>query len=186
MARINLRPWREERDAENQKRFYVNVAVAALCGAVVVLLIYTFYGTQISRQQARNTYLKDQIALLDKKLVEIKKLNDEKARLLARLNAIHQLQGDRPLIVRNFDELVRVLPDGIYYNSVTRKGSVISIKGTAEEANDVPDLMRNLNASRWFGEPNLTRITATKDNMRSFDLAVPLAKPNEEGKGGGR
>ena len=77
----------------------------------------------MDRQGQRNTYLQGKITDLDAKLKEIEELKAQRERLLARLNAIQELQGNRPIIVRNFDELVRVLPDSINYTAVERKES---------------------------------------------------------------
>jgi len=179
MARINLRPWREERDARLQKRFVGNLATAAVLGALTVFGISYYYDMQMDRQQVRNNYVRAEISNLDKKIAEIRELKRQRERLLERLNAIQELQGNRPVIVRNFDELVRVLPDGLYYSSLSRTGDRIAIDGLAELNNDVSTLMRNLNSSVWFGEPSLSRVTAA-NQMRNFNLSVPLAKPKAE------
>ena len=137
---------------------------------------------QMDRQRARNAYLTQEITKLDQKLEEIRELKRQRERLLERLNAIQELQGNRPIIVRNFDEMVRVLPDGIHYSSLTRTGEAINVDGLAAVNEDVSQLMRNLNASIWFGEPNLSRVNA-QNTQRSFNLRVPLAKPKAEEAG---
>lgn len=183
MARINLRPWREERNAQLQKRFIGNIAAAAVLGALTVFGISYYYDMQMDRQQARNNYLRTEITRLDKKIAEIQELRRKRERLLERLNAIQELQGNRPVIVRNFDELVRVLPDGLYYRSLTRSGERINIDGLAEVNDDVSMLMRSLDNSIWFGEPNLSRVVAADGGMRGFNLSVPLEKPKAEESG---
>ena len=182
VTQINLRPWREERNARLQKSFVTNLVVAALVGALTVFGVIYFYDLQIDRQRDRNNYMTQEIAKLDKKLAEIQELKRQRERLLERLNAIQELQGNRPIIVRNFDEMVRVLPDGIHYSSLTRSGEAINVDGLAAVNEDVSELMRNLNASIWFGEPNLSRVNA-QNSQRSFNLRVPLAKPKAEEAG---
>ena len=177
MARINLRPWREERDAENQKRFITNVVIAAVVAGVVVFAISFFYDMQMDRQRARNQFVQNEIGKLDQKIKEIQTLKQQRERLLDRLGAIQDLQGNRPVIVRNFDELVRVLPDGVYYRSIVRRETLISIEGSAKSNNDVSELMRRIESSPWFGEPTLTRVAASTNNLRAFSLIVPLTKP---------
>lgn len=179
VTQINLRPWREERNARLQKSFITNLVVAAVLGAVTVFGVIYFYDMQMDRQRARNNYLTQEIAKLDKKLEEIRELKRQRERLLERLNAIQELQGNRPIIVRNFDEMVRVLPDGIHYSSLTRSGESINVDGLAAVNEDVSELMRNLNSSIWFGEPNLSQVNA-QNSQRSFNLRVPLTKPKAE------
>lgn len=180
MARINLRPWREERNAALQKRFVVNLVTAALVAGLTIFGISYYYDVQMQRQQVRNNYLRGQIASLNKRIQEIQELKRQRQRLLERLNAIQELQGNRPIIVRDFDELVRVLPDDLYYTSLVRRGSNIAINGLAKDNNDVSMLMRNLNHSIWFGEPSLSRVVASANQLRAFNLSVPLTKPKAE------
>lgn len=180
MATINLRPWREERAEKRQKQFALNAALAAMIAAVAVLGVGFYFDTMKDRQMERNNYLKSETAKLDKQIEEIKNLRLQKERLLERLNAIQNLQGSRPLIVRNFDELVRVLPDSVYYNSLQRRGNKVSIAGLANDNLDVSVLMRNLDHSIWFGEPQLSRVVGSSVDKRSFNLAVPVVKPKAE------
>ena len=180
MAHINLRPWREERNAQLQKRFISNLVGSAILAALIVFGISYYYDIQMDRQQARNDFLRAENARLDRQLAEINELNRLREQLLERLAAIEDLQGTRPLVVRNFDELVRVLPDDLFYSSIRKTGEVLTIDGFAVLNRDVSALMRNLTASKWFGEPNLTRV-GTANNLRQFNLSVPTVRPVEEG-----
>lgn len=179
MAKINLRAWREELAAERQKQFVVNIVAAAFLAAVVVFLIGYYVDMQTDRQKDRNNFLRNEIAKLDVQLKEIRELKSKRARLLERLDAIQELQGTRPLIVRSFDEMVRVLPDGVYYSSLSRKGDSIRLQGRAEKSDDVSNLMRQIYASIWFGEPNLSTV-ANDNGMKRFNLSVPVLKPSLE------
>ena len=194
MAKINLRPWREERAAARQKDFVTNLIASAICAAALVLMMGYYYNVQMDRQNARNGFLKTNISKLDERIKEIEELKRQRERLLERLNAIQELQGNRPIIVRNFDELVRVLPDGLHYDFLQRieaGGDSIQIKGLAAENKDVSELMRRLNRSIWFGEPNLSTVGALGGaaagkkalalaDIRAFDLSVIMTKPKAE------
>ncbi len=177
MATINLRPWRTELAQKRQKDFLTNLlAVVVVAGAIIFGIGYYFDLMQ-ERQQMRNNYLRAEAAKLDKQITEIRELKQQRASLLSRLNTIQELQDSRPLIVRNFDELVRVLPDDAYYSSLSRSGDQISIAGLAKENLDVSALMRNLDQSLWFGEPNLSGVGKSEANWNSFNLTVPMTKP---------
>jgi type IV pilus assembly protein PilN len=180
MARINLRPWREERNAARQKQFITNLLFTVILAGIVSFGISYYFDVQMDRQHTRNNYLKAEIAKLDEKIKEIRELERQRERLLERLNAIQELQGNRPLVVRYFDELVRVLPDKLYYSSVSRKGDAVAVAGLAEENKDVSNLMRGMDTSIWFGEPNLSQVRSA-GAARQFNLSVPLTRPKEEG-----
>ncbi|WP_286240248.1 PilN domain-containing protein [Neptuniibacter halophilus] len=180
MATINLRPWREELAQKRQKDFLTNLLVSAIIAALIVFGIGYYFDFMKQRQMDRNNFLRAETSKLDKQIAEIRKLKEQRARLLDRLNAIQELQGTRPLIVRNFDELVRVLPDAVYYRSLTRRGDTVAITGLAEENLDVSSLMRNLDQSIWFGEPNLSGVGKAGADANSFNLTVPVTKPKAE------
>lgn len=180
MPSINLRPWREELRAEKQRNFITSLIATLICAVVLVFLWQDFVSTEIETQKSRNNYLNSSIAELDKKIDEIKRLETEKEELLARMKVIQDLQGTRPVIVRVMDELVRTLPDGLYYDSLDRVGDQISIKGMAESNNRISGLMRNFESSVWFSNPNLKDVSAIKGGdktLNSFDLSIKQVTP---------
>ena len=187
MSRINLLPWREELRQERQQQFFITVGIAAAF-ALGIWGIVHFYHTQlVENQQTRNQYLEDQLVLLDKKIEEIKRLESEKERLLSRMRAIERLQGNRPLVVRLFDELVASLPDGVSVRSVSQKGKTISIDGVAQSNARVSSFMRKLEKSEWLEKPQLSIIQAKDEEGRrisnfqlSFSQVIPGTGEEEE------
>jgi type IV pilus assembly protein PilN len=175
MVKINLRSWREERVEDAQKSFLTNLLFSLLIAGIVVFALGQYFDIQIERENARTQFLQSEINQLKTQIKEIEKLKKLKERRLARLKTIQTLQGNRPLIVRYFDELIRVLPEELYYTSLVRSGEVLTINGLANRNQDVSELMRNLNKSDWFGEPNLTTVGANASN-RSFNLNVLLSR----------
>src|SRR5262245_53483062 len=154
MARINLLPWREWERERRKNEFLVRAAGALVVGAVLVLGAGAYLDGSVKTQNARNQFLKDKIEVLDKQIAEIKDLRAKREQLLARMRVIQDLQGNRPVIVRVFDELVRTLAKGVYFTSAKLDGKNLSIDGTAESNNRISTLMRNLNGSEWFENPN--------------------------------
>ncbi|NNG14020.1 MAG: pilus assembly protein PilN, partial [Gammaproteobacteria bacterium] len=114
MARINLLPWRDELRKERQKQFQMIAGLTAVLMLAIIALVHIRMGAIADNQQSRNAYLEKEIKVQNKIIKEIKNLEKEKARLLARMDIIQQLQGSRPQVVHVFDELVTTLPDGIY------------------------------------------------------------------------
>ncbi|MDX1452150.1 MAG: PilN domain-containing protein [Oleiphilaceae bacterium] len=180
MPRINLRPWREELKAERQKQFVTMLVGVLIVAAGLVFLWNGHVDDQISHQNARNAYLKKSMAELDKKIKEIETLKKEREQLLSRMKVIQDLQGTRPVIVRVFDELVRTLPDGLYYESLSKKGDELRIRGKAESNNRISGLMRNFESSEWFANPNLTDVSTVKKSdeaLNQFDMTVTQVTP---------
>ena len=180
---INLRPWREDRRRDRQQRFVASSFAAALVAGILVWSAGAYIEHNTEKQQQRNDYLRQEMAKLDSKIREIKELRAKRERLLERLRAIQDLQGNRPVIVRVFDELVRVLPEELYYGSLTRQAESLHITGKAQSNRDVSMLMRNIDRSPWFKEPNLSSVGKSGDLYKNFDMRVGLTKPKPEDGG---
>ncbi len=183
MARINLLPWRAERRKRRQQEFFAMLGAGALVAALVAVLINGFYSGQIESQTARNTFLEERIAEVQKQILEIEELDRSKSRLLARKQVIEELQASRSQMVHLFDELVRTVPDGIKLMLIQQTGDQLTLEGLSQSNARVSSYMRNLDASDWMGTPDLTIIEAKGDNKAlpfEFKLRVRLASPEQK------
>jgi type IV pilus assembly protein PilN len=184
MANINLLPWREWERERKKREFLVNLAGAALIGVVIVLAWGQQLDGSVTYQQGRNEFLRGKIAVLDSRIAEIANLRKERAELLDRMRVIQELQGNRPVIVRIFDEMVQTLPSGVHFSRLEMLGNTLSISGLSESNNRISALMRNLDGSDWFASPVLKTIKEeTQNNVYGkgasvFDLTVTQVNPN--------
>ena len=191
MSNINLLPWREERRKRRQQEFIVQGVLSFVGAAAVVLLINLGYGKLVSNQEQRNARIEQEISKLDEQIAEIQSLRDKREQLLGRMRVIQELQGNRPVIVRVFDEIARTLANGVYFRSLKMEGDVLTVSGSAEANNRVSALMRNLDGSAWFIDPNLKGIKENpgfgpqaSDFELSFKRVNPRAPEGEEGAAG--
>jgi len=183
MAQINLLPWRDDRRQEQRKEFLTVLALVLALGVGLVLLADRVVNGQIEYQKSRNNYLTENIKVLDKMVAEIADLQRKRNQLIDRMRVIQELQGNRPIIVRVLDQIVRTVPDGVFYTKLGAKANTISISGIAESNNRVSSLMRRLDASDWLENPNLTGVTAATaygDQATSFNLTVKVQLPKTE------
>lgn len=179
MANINLLPWREDMRQEKKKAFVSAMAVMFVVGLIAAFLWSQYVQFQIDTQNARNGVLTAAIKKLDKDVQEIKDLKTRRKQVLERMVVIQSLQGDRPEIVKVFDEFVRVIPDGVYLNSATRAGNNIKVSGYAESANRISSFMRQLDSSYKFSDANLSNLKADDtlgEQGSRFDLQVKIKK----------
>lgn len=191
MARINLLPWREQLRKEREVQFYITMGVAAFVVLALLAYIHMRIATQMEVQQARNQFLEQQIVKVDAAISEIRSLEEEKARLLARMNVIQELQRSRPAIVHLFEELVLTLPEGARLLKATHKGKVLDLEGLAESNARVSAFMRNLDRSAWLANPELVVINSSMKeypNASWFNLTVVPVDPTvkNDSQGGGQ
>jgi type IV pilus assembly protein PilN len=147
----------------------------------------------IDRQNQRNAFLQQQIRVVNQKISEIKRLEDERKALLDRMAIIQRLQTSRPEIVHLFDELPRLLPEGVFLTSLAQKNRVVTLSGVAQSNARVSSFMRNLDGSEWLTDPVLEVIKSVElegpppQRVAEFTLAVKQVNPqakDEDTSGG--
>ena len=178
-ARVNLLPHRAERRKRAKQHFAIVSAGTAVVGLMIVGLVHSYYAERVATQQGRNQFLKGEIAKLDTEIAEINKLKDEIRALLARKQVIETLQADRAQTVHLLDELVKQMPEGVYLKSLSQKGMRIQLIGYAQSNARVSTLMRNIEASRWLGSPELIEVKAgsvEKKRVSEFNLFMSLKR----------
>lgn len=175
MPSINLLPWREAERQKRQRDFAMAMGFAVVAAIAVVMLTMLAYSQMISSQNARNDRLEAEIVELEKSIEEIDGLEQQKERLLARMEIIEQLQKSRPEIVHLFDELARLLPEGVYLTGLKQTGSRVEIRGVAQSSTRVSALMRRIDASDWLGDPEVERVETTQaGSSRQAEFIVYL------------
>jgi type IV pilus assembly protein PilN len=185
MAHINLLPWRERLREERRREFLTIMVGFVIIAGGLIFLVDRYFNGEINMQQARNDFVRGEIALLDAQVAEINQLRQQKEDIRARMNVITDLQGTRPVIVRIFDEMVRTLPEGVFYEQVERTEDVIAVEGIAESYSRITELMRNLDDSEWFEATDLSEFSVVESAETSmsasisFSLTLNIELPNQ-------
>lgn len=192
--RINLLPHRELKRAARRRQMNVLLGIAVVIGVLSVGLGHTVISAKKSAQEERNAFLTKEIEKLDAQIVEIKKIREQTQALLERKQVVETLQSNRTEVVHLFDQMIRLLPDGLYLKSFKQTADEVSIGGYTQSSARVSTLMRSLEESPWFEQPRLIEIkAATVNNLRAneFLLSVKQTKQQTEndadaakGKGG--
>jgi type IV pilus assembly protein PilN len=190
MIRINLLPHREEKRKQKKQAFVALLALGAVVGVGIVLLVGGYNARAIAIQEARNTELKSAISGLDKKIAEIATLKQEIEALKARQQAVEDLQGDRNQPVYLLDELVKQTPAGVYLKGFRQDGQKVAVNGYAQSQERVSELLRNLaGVSPWLEKPDLIEVKSTglgagktTRKVVEFNLNVNIKRPRDKDK----
>jgi len=191
VTQINLLPWREEMRQEQKKQFAMMAVMTCLLAAAIVGLIHFQMQANIDYQLSRNRFMMKEIEKVDEEIKEISELQKTRRSLVERMEVIQDLQGSRPSIVHLFAEIVSTVPNGVYLQSLAQTGNNLLVNGEAESNARVSTYMRNLQASAWLKDPNLTVIEIedkTVNRISTFTLTVKQTSPNateEENDDGG-
>ncbi|MGB0937027.1 MAG: PilN domain-containing protein [Colwellia sp.] len=166
MAHINLLPWREAALQVKQKEYFTILAAVGLFSFLVVFMVSVFYGAKIDGQNNRNNFLKNEIKILDIRIAEINTLKEKKIALQKRIDVIQELQRSRNVGTKVLDELVKVLPTGIYVTKIDKKQNVIHLTGQTESNNHLANMIRAIQLSEFFTDATPESISTDKDKTK--------------------
>lgn len=180
MIRINLLPHRELARAARRRQFTALLGIAVAAGVVAVLLGHSLIAARQSTQEARNIFLEQEIAKLDVQISEIKKIREQTQALLARKQVVETLQSNRTEVVHLFDQMIRLLPEGLYLKSFKQVGNVVTLSGYTQSSARVSTLMRSLDSSPWFDSTSLVEIkSATVNNQRANEFVLTVKQTQQ-------
>lgn len=186
MILINLLPHREEKRAARKRAFFIALGVAAVVGLVVIGIWYSVLQQLTAAQQARNTFLKSEVAKLEAQIKDIANLRSEIEALKARQRAVEDLQTNRNIPVYLLDELVKQTPEGIYLTSIRQNAGVVTLAGIAQTNERVSEFLRNTQYnSKWLERPELVEIKAVnmqttgreQRRLYDFSMRVTMKRP---------
>lgn len=195
MILINLLPHREEKRRQRKRAFFATLGACAVLGLVIAGIWYAVLMQLTAAQQARNDFLKTEIARLEAQIKDIATLRSEIEALKARQKAVEDLQTDRNIPVYLLDELVKQTPEGVYLTSIKQQGAVVQVTGMAQTNERVSEFLRNtLYNSPWLERPELIEIktsapaqgsagAAGRDQRRlnEFSMRLSLKRPQAPG-----
>ena len=191
MILINLLPHREAARKRRREAFQAAMLASFLVGLLISVLVYSWFQGLITDQQAKNSFLNQEIKGLETQIKEIATVEEEIAALQARQKAVEDLQSDRNLPVHLLTELVNQLPDGVYITSLKQADQTVTMQGMAQSNERVSEMLRNLsNNTPWLSKPELVEIVASnlaltaRDQRRvaSFNLRFQLMRSSEAQK----
>lgn len=180
LIKINLLPYRELREQKQKKQLQLLLALGAVVGLLVSILIYAALAGAIASQNSRNESLETGIKILDKELAEIKELNEQKRNLLARKQKVEELDVKRFEGARIIDSLDELTPEGVYLISIEPARSrdatdAYILNGKATSDNRVAIFMERLPSTGVFEIPELINIKKGS-NSQEFTLSAKLVK----------
>lgn len=185
MIRINLLPHRAEKRRIRQIQFFAMAGMSFVLALVIVGLGYWVMDTRIAYQDSRNNYLKAETAKLEAEIKEIEALRQKIDELLARKTVVDNLQSARSDVVHLLDQMLKILPEGVYLRSLRQNGNKISVVGYTQSNARVSTLMTAIESSPWLDTPELIEIHAAGaegNRYSEFTLTFNLTKAEAAGK----
>lgn len=182
LLKINLLPYREEREAKRKQQFNVIMGVGVIAGLLACGGVYMALEQMLERQESRNTSLQAGIDELKKQVEQIKSLEQDKQRFLERKRKVEELDYKRFDGARIVDSLNQIVPEGSHLTALKGEGldangAVVGqtylLEGRALSDNKVAILMAALPSTGIFDLPELVEIKKEEDAQR-FVLKTKL------------
>ena len=180
MIRINLLPYREAQRAQRSQLLVLAFIGVLLLAALLYYGIYSIFSARVSAEQQKVRYLQGVTTQLDKKIASIADLRKKRDELLSREGIITDLQDQRDMVVRLFNTLAQVTPDGIFLTKLQQTGNSIRVNGYSQTNSQVAAFMRSIEASKIFAKPELNIISKSKlgnEEVGQFTLQMSIRPP---------
>lgn len=180
---INLLPWREIKRQQQKQRSIRLFAVAIIVPIVIILVMNHYALKALYAQRYRNQRLQQEAVRAEQTITDNTLLQRRINRLATHLYSIQSLRNSRFLTVHLFDELVKIVPDDVYFTKITRQGAVIEILGHSRSNIGISRLLRNIQQNHWMQQVLLADIKRISPYESEFKVSLtlqPKAVSNEK------
>ena len=197
MIRINLLPIKEIKRKLRLRNEVILFAVSFLGVLIVLGAISLGMARKVSALTEEIKTLEDKRNSVDRIVKQIDKLQKDKKILETKLEAVDRLKSDSQLMVHVLDEIANRTPTAsMWLTSLKVSGTSLQLSGVALDNATIAQYMRALEASDYFGPPELANASQTVvagQKLKSFGLtmaitplqtappAAPAAAPAKEG-----
>lgn len=191
MARINLLPWREKLRKQKQVQFIAVLVTMMLLTGMSMFGVHLFQEDRIDYHNKRLAFIEKKIRQLDNKILQIKMIDQTRRNLEKRIQKVRNLESNRAEVVHLFHEIAKRLPKGVYLTTIGQDKNKITLKGIAQDNNDVSNYIQNLEKSLWLDQLGLdvikNKTARTKsEQLSTFILTAQQSQPAKKNKSDGK
>lgn len=158
MKHINLLPWRQKQREEQSQLLNGWMAFSLLMGVGIGVIFFLYARNLMTEVETSIAELNREVEVCNVKILQIAKYKGLKKALMDRMQVVQNLQSTRALTVHLFDELIKIIPEGMYLIQLKRMGNEVTILGSADSNTSVSMLMTNIAQNAWITNPQLKEI----------------------------
>jgi type IV pilus assembly protein PilN len=170
MTRINLLPVKDAQIA-NQRRQQISLVILGACLVALLMVVpYVLQKRAISRLDNEMEDLRVEVAKYEELTKEAKGLDKRRKELQTKLDVIQDLDRKRIGPTRVLSDLSDSVPEKLWVEDFAETGGVANIVGWALDNQTVASFMRQLEASDYFNNVDLTEATQPEgtEQIKSF------------------
>lgn len=152
MIKVNLLPVKRRKKPKPIPAFVVTMIVVTISVGILMAYLVFFFN---SRLEAKKVQFKDnekKIAEIKEKIKAVENFEQVNKLFQQRTSIIEQLRKNQSIPVKLLDEISKLLPNGVWLQTMTMSGENITIDGYAFANSDVVSYVDNLKNSKIFTE----------------------------------
>jgi len=170
MVRINLLPVRVSKKKEAGKQQLILFAVLIVAALLGNYLWSASRASDLRGREAKVARTRQDIQKLDRIIGEVRNIKEQQQNLQKKLDVLDKLKQGRTGPVRMLDDLAQITPRQLWLGKMEEKGNKVTFAGTAVTIDDVSEFMSALKVSKFFGDVELKKTTATGDAAKKERL----------------
>lgn len=186
---INLLDWRGKNKFIANNRFYAIAATLAVVAAVITASSSFYVMMQINHSKKNVKLLNKELGSIEQEITKITEMQEQINELVTKRTQLEGLEGARIYLVVVWNDIAKVMPEGVVIEELSRKEDAIDLVGKGNNNEQIASLLRNIQALPWVKTAKLTEIkTATsnsrdgavvKANLIDFKLGITLKQDVE-------
>ena len=180
MILINFLSWREESRKRQKITLTIVSGVVILFGIVCIIIIHMLVASKIDSENKRIDFLQNNLEKINARMIVLNHEKENREELIKKMNTLQHIQMQRFMVVRIFDELVTVIPAGVQLTKMTFTGNELSLDGVADSNTKIPELMNNINRSKWLVSPVLNEINKNEAQDSKWVFTLKLTTVMEQ------
>ena len=184
MIRINLLPVRVFRRKENVRR-QVSIFILTVLFLVGVMgFLFVKNNNALTEKLDEKKKAADRVATLQKKVKEVRELEEERTKIQEKLRVISNLEKRRIGPIRVLDELSRRMPNQrAFLLSLVQAKNKLALKGLAMDNSTVAVIIQQLEASEFLQNVELERTAQEirqELRLKGFTISAEIFLQEEE------
>ncbi len=182
MIRINLLPTKKIRKQLGIKQELLAAGLFLVLVMIILGLLWSSQTGKIEQLTMQKNQKQQKLDQLKKIVAEVEQFKKDKALYEQRIQIIKDLEAQQSGPVHVLDELSLNVPDQLWFDKMTLKGSALTISGAAFANISIVDFINNLKRSPYFQNVQLMESKLSKKgNIRfyNYKLSASVTIPKE-------
>ena len=162
MIKVNLIPVKRKKKAKPLPTFIITMVIVTIGVSVVMAYLFFFFNSRLSTKKAEFAAKEKQIAELKEKIKAVENFEQLNKTFQQRNDIIELLSKSRSVPVKLLDEISNLLPNGIWFRTMTVSGENVSVDGYGFTNTDIVSYVDNVKNSKIFTDVYLQESKSTE------------------------